>query len=85
MTLVSTSLAQLVQLVGCLQTLVDLDPSAGILRINLALAVLLAAAGAVNEALSTLGDGADSTGLTQDALTAETASFFPNAKLNSFA
>ena len=83
--LILTGLGQLLQLAGGLQAVVDLDPGAIILGVNLALAVLLAAARTVDQALGALGDGANSTCLTQDALTAEAAGFFPHAEADSFA
>lgn len=54
-------------------------------RVDLALAVLLAAAGTVDKALGTLGHRTDAAGLAQNAVAAEMARLFPDAEADGFA
>ena len=83
--LVSAGHAQLILLPKRHQTVVDLDPRTVVLGISLALAVLLAAARAVDQTLGTLGHGADAAGLAEHAVAAEVAGLFPNAKAHGLA
>ena len=77
-------MAELIELTDLFQTLVDLDPCAVIFRVDFALAVLLAAAGAVDQALGALGHGTDTAGLAENAVAAVVAGFFPYAEADSF-
>ena len=77
--LVSAGHAQLILLPKRHQTVVDLDPRTVVLGISLALAVLLAAARAVDKALGALGHGADAAGRAEYAVAAHAAVFVEHA------
>ena len=77
-TLVGSGGKQPVFLAQFHQPVVDLDPGAIIFRVDLALAVLLAAAGTVDQTLGTLGNGADAAGAAQHAVAAHPAVFVEN-------
>ena len=79
MVLIRAGLPQLVELICSLQALIDSAPGAFILRVALAHAVLLAAAGAVDQALAAFGVGTDGAGTAQNSVAAHPAIFVENA------